>query len=193
MRCPKCGYTSFDDLERCKKCKKPMPPATATLTGTVLEATAPAYLLWGAAALTGQLGAKGGSPLFAASGGPRAEMQIPEPEEAAVESVAAPAEVDEATSPTVAEEPAEEMNLELGKVDISDLTAPEESAAPPEEEADFSLETLDVDDLGLGGGSAPSATPASGQYQPAAKTGTALDNFDVELDELLDVEESEKA
>ena len=190
MRCPKCGYTSFDDLERCKKCKKPMPAPTATLTGTVLEAIAPAYLLWGAAALTGQLGAaaKSGAPQFA---GPRAEMEIPAVEETPAESAAAPAEVDEATSPTVSEGPTEEMNLELDKVDISDLTAPEESAAPPEEE-DFSLETLEVDDLGLGASSTPSAAPASGQYQPAAKTGTALDNFDVELDELLDVE-SEKA
>ena len=107
MRCPKCGYTSFDDLERCKKCKKPMPPATSTLTGTVLEASAPAYLLWGAAAMTGQLGAGSGNSLFAASGGPRAEMEIPVDEEW-VEESAAIAEVDAATSPAIAEETVQE-------------------------------------------------------------------------------------
>ncbi len=48
MRCPKCGYISFDHLERCKKCGKDIAEATAELEGTVFEAVAPAFLQFGA-------------------------------------------------------------------------------------------------------------------------------------------------
>lgn len=44
MRCPKCGYTSFDHLETCKKCHKSLADVTALLNGTTYEAIAPLFL-----------------------------------------------------------------------------------------------------------------------------------------------------
>ena len=44
MRCPKCGYTSFDHLESCKKCHKSFGPAIEEFNGTTYEAVAPLFL-----------------------------------------------------------------------------------------------------------------------------------------------------
>ena len=44
MRCPKCGYTSFDHLESCKKCHKSFGPADEEFNGTTYEAVAPLFL-----------------------------------------------------------------------------------------------------------------------------------------------------
>jgi len=44
MRCPKCGYTSFDHLESCKKCHKPFGPTSDEINGTTHEAVAPLFL-----------------------------------------------------------------------------------------------------------------------------------------------------
>lgn len=42
MRCSKCGYISFDHLDSCRKCHKPM--ADAELKGTTYPAVAPLFL-----------------------------------------------------------------------------------------------------------------------------------------------------
>ncbi|MGD9948829.1 MAG: hypothetical protein AB7U29_10145 [Desulfobulbus sp.] len=44
MRCPKCGYTSFDHLESCKKCHKPFASTADEINGTTYEAVAPLFL-----------------------------------------------------------------------------------------------------------------------------------------------------
>ena len=44
MRCPKCGYISFDHLEECVKCKKNIKAASDTMHGTVFSVAAPAFL-----------------------------------------------------------------------------------------------------------------------------------------------------
>jgi len=44
MRCPKCGYTSFDHLESCKKCNKPFGPVREEINGTTYEAVVPLFL-----------------------------------------------------------------------------------------------------------------------------------------------------
>jgi len=44
MRCPKCGYISFDHLEVCVKCKKNIKAVSDTLHGTVFQVQAPAFL-----------------------------------------------------------------------------------------------------------------------------------------------------
>ena len=44
MRCPKCGYISFDHLESCKKCNKNISEASADLDGTVFAVAAPVFL-----------------------------------------------------------------------------------------------------------------------------------------------------
>jgi hypothetical protein len=44
MRCPKCGYISFDHLEQCLKCKKSIKAESDSLRGTMFHATAPTFL-----------------------------------------------------------------------------------------------------------------------------------------------------
>jgi len=44
MRCPKCGYITFDHLETCTKCRKKIAPMSEQLSGTVFKAEAPAFL-----------------------------------------------------------------------------------------------------------------------------------------------------
>jgi len=44
MRCPKCGYISFDHLEACLKCKKDISVASEALQGGVLHVTPPIFL-----------------------------------------------------------------------------------------------------------------------------------------------------
>ncbi len=44
MRCPKCGYISFDHLETCKKCHKSLGSVAEEINGTTFEAVAPLFL-----------------------------------------------------------------------------------------------------------------------------------------------------
>ena len=44
MRCPKCGFISFDHLDSCRKCGKNIAQAAAALNGTVYAALAPNFL-----------------------------------------------------------------------------------------------------------------------------------------------------
>jgi len=44
MRCPKCGYISFDHLENCLKCKKNIKEASDALQGGVFHVVAPVFL-----------------------------------------------------------------------------------------------------------------------------------------------------
>jgi len=44
MRCPKCGFISFDHLETCKKCLKYIGDIDADINGTTYDATAPLFL-----------------------------------------------------------------------------------------------------------------------------------------------------
>lgn len=168
MRCPKCGYTSFDNLERCKRCKKNIAAAATALMGTVVDAISPSFLLAPEPEETQEE-----LPLHA--GAQAAEVGTLA---GAVDQVAAldggdplPTEGDDAPADSDMD-----MDLNLSGVDISDLQAP---AA----EESFTLENLDIDDnLGIKT-SAPAS--ASRPAAPAIKTGTALDDFNVELDELL--------
>ena len=44
MRCPKCGFISFDHLDFCRKCKKPLGSVAVMLHGSVHDCHAPAFL-----------------------------------------------------------------------------------------------------------------------------------------------------
>lgn len=44
MRCPKCGYISFDHIEICLKCKKDIKVVSDNLHGTVFNVSAPSFL-----------------------------------------------------------------------------------------------------------------------------------------------------
>lgn len=44
MRCPKCGYISYDHLEECLKCKKNIKAATENINGSIYHVAAPTFL-----------------------------------------------------------------------------------------------------------------------------------------------------
>ena len=44
MRCPKCGYISFDHLESCLKCKKKIKPLPDNLSGSAYNSAPPVFL-----------------------------------------------------------------------------------------------------------------------------------------------------
>ena len=44
MRCPKCGFISFDHLDFCRKCKKPLGSVAVMLHGSVHDCHAPVFL-----------------------------------------------------------------------------------------------------------------------------------------------------
>ena len=44
MRCPKCGYITFDHLETCTKCRKNIAKASQQLSGTIYRAEPPSFL-----------------------------------------------------------------------------------------------------------------------------------------------------
>jgi len=44
MRCPKCGFISFDHLDFCRKCKKPLGSVAVMLRGSVCDCHAPMFL-----------------------------------------------------------------------------------------------------------------------------------------------------
>jgi len=44
MRCPKCGYISFDHLASCKKCNKDISEASENLDGTIFAVAVPLFL-----------------------------------------------------------------------------------------------------------------------------------------------------
>lgn len=259
MRCPKCGYTSFDDLERCKKCKKNIAATATALMGTVASAAIPSFL--GAAQPPQEQNqgpdtgielnidddssldfSSGTDDLFSLDEGtPGADIQPatpelaedrgidlrlsddlgadPSPQEAAIDMELDLSLDDLGETPlnlgnTEAADTPASPGLDLAGLDISDLQAPEApasqeiafepslrlddepapvssaaaGAAPADDE--FSLEDLQVEGLAE---SKPGAPVADDQYQPGMKTGTALDNFNFELDELLELNENEKA
>jgi len=55
MRCPKCGYISFDHLETCLKCKKDIKSVSDVLSGTVFNVQTPSFLKFEAGSSEGTL------------------------------------------------------------------------------------------------------------------------------------------
>lgn len=264
MRCPKCGYASFDNLERCKKCKKNIAAAATALMGTVVNAVAPSFLTVAPPTQSQDAASDANGAdlelnfnddssldfkneedeLFSldadesetnfqetAAESPDEDSDLDlrlsdnfgetqDPHEPALdmELDLALDEVDEAPlnlAKDEASEIASPPSLDLEGLDISDLQAPEipssqgpgldstlsleDDPVPVQTAAqegvqigadEFSLEDLQVEDFTE---AKPGVQVADDQYQPGMKTGTALDNFNFELDELLDLSENEKA
>ncbi len=44
MRCPKCGYISFDRLEKCLNCNKDIEAVSSSLAGSIYKVQAPSFL-----------------------------------------------------------------------------------------------------------------------------------------------------
>ncbi len=268
MRCPKCGYISFDHLERCKKCGKDIVEATADLDGTVFETVAPVFLKFETA---GEGGGEGGMAAEAADQG--IDLELDEEFEEVVTEVEvdqddgielvldgegvddiglgedldaglAAAAGDETPDETIEladlpdtgeegdlvlelgdDETAESgesgeiegLQLDFGDIDISDLAPPEDDRedveaeeltldtadeaapamvarpAPATGTASGGLEDLEIDGLDLDSPPPVAGSAAGGRLAPAVKTGTALDDFDIDLGDLLSEGKSEKS
>jgi len=215
MRCPKCNFVSYDLLETCVKCGKHIGSASKELQGTVASISPPPFLHFGDAGseeeavrgggaesevafdLGGEeetvidLGAEEGSSPTA--GGLDLVM-----EETAAEQVnlGGPVEEEVVKEEAVFSLPAEEP--QAAGFEISDLAPRQEAAKPVEEamvpEPEFAaaeeqppteaptglgLADLKVEGIDL------ESVPAKGKLMSAVKTGTALDEFDIDLKDLL--------
>ncbi|HHB76711.1 MAG TPA: hypothetical protein ENK84_09250 [Desulfobulbus sp.] len=239
MRCPKCGYISFDTLGSCKKCKKNIGELVEELEGTVFESQAPVFLHIepGTTSSPAEENTEDGisvdeteaDPVFS----PIVEEEL---EEVAVddetetdgtiafedfEEVKTTSELvldDEIADEVVTE--SDDLQLDFGDIDISDLAPPEtetetdtdtdteitatesltldddsetvaempadEKPAPSTIAPGSGLEDLQVDNLDLES-PAPlvSGSKVGDKLMPSVKTGTALDDFDFDLGELI--------
>lgn len=218
MRCPKCGFISFDVVEACVKCGKNISSASQELHGTVAHIPAPAFLRF-AYPEPEPVGMEGGSQdmevEFDLGGGEEAVIDLGTEEGPSLEAGALDLGI---------AEPAAEAVGDLGGLTLEEVTAEEplfaESAAPESQAPAFDITDLAppqeepaaveeaVEELELaaaepspsrperaGGGLADlkvegidlEAAPAAGKGKitPAVKTGTALDDFDIDLGDLL--------
>lgn len=193
MRCPKCGYTSFDNLERCKRCKKNIAATAAALMGTTVDAVPPAFLC------VGDEGEAIGASAPAQSGGANVSLKNKSPAVVVPPGEKVATSGDEPALPETGATGGQGTALDLSGMDISDLKAPApevQAASAPVD--DFSLEDLQLgaEELGVTAKSPPKPTPSStsaappNKVSPAGKTGTALDSFNFDdLDELLVADE----
>jgi hypothetical protein len=218
MRCPKCGFISFDLVEQCAKCGKNIGVAAKALQGTTANMKAPVFLRLGqeaepgagaaeaglgaadvAEAETVDLGGEGEEPMLDFS---TEETSSTESESLSMDigGEAVSGEAQAETGPETFELEAAEETAEPS-MDISDLAPTEEQGeveetmgdagteefALAEEEAAGEMESAhELEDLKVEGLDLESAPqPAEGKVMPSVKTGTALDDFNVDLGDLL--------
>jgi len=204
MRCPKCSFISFDFQETCVKCGKNISAAAEELHGTVASTEPPDFLkLDFSEPEAGEAAAEESAEFEAAEefdlGGDEEEtfVDLGAEEGTAEETVEmditgeAVVEPEEATAEEVV---VEEAQPEEEALDMADLAPAEEeadefeiAAEEPEvetaEQAGQGLEDLKVDGIDLE--TAPAAGAEKGKVMPSVKTGTALDDFDIDLGDLL--------
>ena len=244
MRCPKCGYISFDYLETCRKCNKSIRDTAGDLHGTAYDSAAPPFLQLAAGVRSGDQTAGG---IRSAEALPDAQEELeaeepgaldrefvldelsfdepPESEEITVDDdgPAFRLSLDNADGLTLEEddEAGRESSppdtarplptMDYGDLDISDLAPPplERASEPmePVEELEETvpvrapafaspvstvsagasgLEDLQVNDLNLDAADELTGGEATGQQLTRpVRTGTALDNFQIDLGELF--------
>lgn len=225
MRCPKCGYISFDDLESCSKCKKSIQATNEVVQGAVFHVAAPIFLQFDAAAASGQeeieeavseeveetydldMQSEDDEIAFDFDQSSDAEeeamddsMEIMEMEDDEPEETISLRDDKEMDLQPSEEEP----HMDFSDIDLSDLGPPEEEAMVVEETLALDdtvdaitppgpsagggagLEDLQVDDLDLDGPSPlVSGSKTGKKLMPGTKTGTALDEFNIDLGELF--------
>ncbi|PIE58800.1 MAG: hypothetical protein CSA33_01225 [Desulfobulbus propionicus] len=237
MRCPKCGYISFDHLEHCKKCRKPIGALLKEIQGTTYDVEPPRFLHFA----SGNIEGDGlGNQLVQETEelhGVYAEDMLESLDEISIdmgedEEIVSTGEDGTALSLDDLEEASEEefildlgeqesadeeegVTIDFGDLDISDLAPPQsESEATVEEEEctsepdpvpDPAVDSLLADLQPVESAPDPSGTledlildeaeltksikPLIGKRNaPSVKTGTALDNFEVDLGELFSEE-----
>lgn len=207
MRCPKCSFVSFDLLESCVKCGKNISEAATELEGTVVAVEAPSFLRASGVGTSQDVpeetaGLDSEEALDLGAEGEEESMAFSFDDEPSVEASSEEVEMD--FSGVATEEADVEMDLgaedtpdlDLGSGDeevigISDLAPAEEELEVAVEEVEEELETvgagqglgdLQVDGIDL------ESTPGvddPGKVVPSVKTGTALDDFDFDLGDLM--------
>ena len=211
MRCPKCSFISYDQVETCAKCGKNISSAADTLHGTTVSVPAPSFLQFEPREPEPQYEAESS---FDEGADVSAEEEIVDFSmdddggtdiELGEEEVALDIGEEE---PAVEEEPmlelgAEEEREEEASIDISDLAPSDEAVSEPEPEEEAGFEVLEEEpveevpaeeegaregaglkDLKVDIDLEPSEAP-KGKVMPSVKTGTALDDFDIDLGDLL--------
>lgn len=217
MRCPKCGFISFDILEKCVKCGKNISAASEDFGGTVAGVPPPLFFKTAVeeTAPEGQeetVEAESEEALDLGEVGEEEVMDFSLDEQTAEEAEESTLDLGEVEEPEaeldLGEEAAEEVPdmepeaEEMGAgepqaeeeadMDIADLapseeeaeaSAPEEETAEPESKSESrGLEDLKVEGIDLD----PTADEVdSDKIKPSVKTGTALDDFDIELGDLM--------
>jgi hypothetical protein len=200
MRCPKCNFVSFDLLESCVKCGKNISEAATELEGTVVAVAAPSFLK---VAGEGTAEFDSEESLDLGAEGEEESMDFSFDDEPSVEASSEDIEMDLGEVADTEEADVEidlgaedtpEMDLEADDdevIGISDLAPAEEELEVAAEEVEEELETvgasqglgdLQVDGIDL------ESTPGvddPGKVVPSVKTGTALDDFDFDLGDLM--------
>lgn len=212
MRCPQCGFISFDHLEVCKNCQKNLSELAVTIFGPTRDATAPLFLTISSSGTLisasekrikmdnsapdiagSHLGNfdKKSEPGFSRdndrmSPEPRQEIEFPERVDAQLLNLNDEAREDESSFQV--DEPMKKeallFSVDFGDLDISDL-AP--SFQPPSFEKETEKESCNLNELEC---ETPVDTLIIGatmghRILPSVKTGTALDTFDVNLEEVF--------
>ncbi len=231
MRCPKCGYISFDTLGSCKKCKKNISELVEEFEGTVFESPAPVFLHIepGTTSSPAEENTEDDADVDEMETGPVfSPIEEEETEDVAMddetetnapiafedfEKVKTTSEIvlDDETANDIGTE-SDELQLDFGDIDISDLAPPEtdtevtatenltlddgietiaempanEPLSPSSVATGSGLEDLQVDNLDLDSPSPlVSGSKVGDKLMPSVKTGTALDDFDFDLGELI--------
>jgi len=151
MRCPKCGFISFDHLTSCAKCGRDISEVASDLQGTSIKVESPMFLSGALSAL-----AERGDYFeeHAMEAEPDAgidfAMEVEGEEEEAPEMASAAADVDfsfeEAEEPVVVEKQVEETADFALEVDAEEETSPEKTEKAFEE-IDF-MGPVDEEDEG---------------------------------------------
>ncbi len=215
MRCPKCSFVSFDLLESCVKCGKNISEAATELQGTVVAMEAPSFLRVAGVEASQSVpeetvsddtvGVDSEEALDLGAEGEEESMDFSFDDEPSVE--AAPEEVGRDFGEVAEEEAEREIDLgaeetpdlDLGSDDeevigISDLAPAEEELEVAVEEVEEVEEELEAVGAGQGLGDLQvdgidlETTPGvddPGKVVPSVKTGTALDDFDFDLGDLM--------
>lgn len=204
MRCPKCSFVSYDVTETCVKCGKNISAASKELHGTVAGIAAPAFLRIAAPEPEPEYFEEGAAAqdteiAFDLGGAEEPVLDLGGEEGPAVEAggldlgleetVAAPAMEEPVFAEPVAEEP------QAAAFDIGALTPPQEELVTieePVEELEFAAAEAPAPKPASGGladlkveGIDLEVAPGKGKAVPSVKTGTALDNFDIDLGDLI--------
>jgi hypothetical protein len=226
MRCPKCGFITFDHLETCTKCGKDISAVSEELSGTVFKAVPPVFLKYELHSSEEKTALSSTVDVDVEFSMEEEDLVVEEEstdmsfdhmEEESDETASSEvepvsdfdfqldeddtAQLDLSTDDDTNSLEPEGMQLDFNELDISDLGPPETAQETPSEELTFetddkvatvsgrtggNLEDLQTDDLDLGILSPQSSEKMSQKnLRPGVKTGTALDDFDIDLGELI--------